>query len=392
MAAYQELPKIVASLDILGDPARVLHSLGLGFWHLITLPALSARRGPIRSLQKLSSNARGVAFAVSNSVTKGSRRSKAALLPLAPPGLGWHVVAPAEPSGRRGGGGGGGDGDGGAVGGFGGGEGRDVLHTLVAGYSLILQALLRTAAAGVQQGRPLRGALSAVGGAAVQAAVLPLLVALEVAESAAGSIRALAAEGQGDGGALRVPRYVDPRRLLRPYSPLESLGRALLYHTRPGAPFRTEAFVGCVAVGPAAQGLFAVVTSDHLLLLACRPGPGGGPMFRRPALRRLLRVGDVLAAHAEGPALRLLCVPPWRRSRLHPAVAAPSPAAAAAAAAEGSGGSGGGAQHVFNPLGKWFVACSIDCGSAEAAARVRALLLSASRELEGHPAGAGVWP
>ena len=74
MAAYQELPKIVASLDILGDPARVLHSLGLGFWHLLTLPAISARRGPVRGLQRLASNARGVAFAVSNGVEKGSRR------------------------------------------------------------------------------------------------------------------------------------------------------------------------------------------------------------------------------------------------------------------------------------------------------------------------------
>jgi hypothetical protein len=32
LAAYAELPKVVASLDIFGDPARLLHALGLGFW------------------------------------------------------------------------------------------------------------------------------------------------------------------------------------------------------------------------------------------------------------------------------------------------------------------------------------------------------------------------
>ncbi|WIA20481.1 hypothetical protein OEZ85_004885 [Tetradesmus obliquus] len=43
LEAYQELPKVLASLDIFGDPARLLQALGLGFWHLLTLPAHSAR-------------------------------------------------------------------------------------------------------------------------------------------------------------------------------------------------------------------------------------------------------------------------------------------------------------------------------------------------------------
>ncbi|WIA40787.1 hypothetical protein OEZ86_004465 [Tetradesmus obliquus] len=53
LEAYQELPKVLASLDIFGDPARLLQALGLGFWHLLTLPAHSARWGPYRSLQRL---------------------------------------------------------------------------------------------------------------------------------------------------------------------------------------------------------------------------------------------------------------------------------------------------------------------------------------------------
>jgi hypothetical protein len=318
----------------------------------------------MRGLQKLTSNARGVAFAVSNSIAKGSQRSKAALLPLAPPGLGWRAAAA----------GGGGAGD------AGGGEGRDVLHTFVAGYSLILQAALRAAAGGVEQGRPLRGALRAAAGAALQAAALPLLVALEVAESAAGSVRALAAEGQGGGGALRVPRYVHPRQLLRPYDPLESLGRALLYHSRACAPFRDEALVGCAPAGPPGGGRFAVVTTHHMLLVACRPGPGGGPLFQRPALQQVLRVGEVLSARPDGPALRVLCVPPWARSRLHPAAAA---AAAAATASADGGASSAALPGTPDPLTKWFVCCLVECSSPAAATRLRTLLLEAGRRAGG---------
>ncbi|KIY94558.1 hypothetical protein MNEG_13403, partial [Monoraphidium neglectum] len=202
-------------------------------------------------------------------------------------------------------------------------------------------------------------------------------------ESAAGSAASLAAGRRAGGaGPLRVPRHVRPRTLLRRYDPLESLGRALLYHTRPAAPFRSEAFAGCVRLAPAPHWLFAVVTSEHLLLLACRAGPGG-PLFRRPALQRLLQARDVLAATAEGPRLRLLCLPPWDRSPLHPAAAHAGGSAAASS-------EGGGRGPDASPLAKWFVACTIECGTADAAARVRQLLLSVS-EPQRRGAAAGGW-
>lgn len=257
LAAYQELPKVLASLDIFGDPARLLQALGLGFWNLVTLPAHSARWGPHRSLQRLLKGMRVMAYGVSNSIAKGSKRSKAALLPLAPDGLSWQ-----QQQQQQGGGfGGGGSSSTAAAGALalrranasdassiaamrsgsfaasadaavtGGGSsssqqpgsGQDLLHVLVAGYSLTFQHLVRS----FQVGRPVRGVVRA----AAHALVLPALLLLEMSESTAASFVRLLAEQVPGAVALRVPRYVAAAQLLKPYDRLESLGRALLHHT-----------------------------------------------------------------------------------------------------------------------------------------------------------------
>lgn len=246
LAAYQELPKVLASLDIFGDPARLLQALGLGFWNLVTLPAHSARWGPYRSLQRLLRGMRVMAYGVSNSIAKGSKRSKAALLPLAPDGLSWQ-----QQQQQHGGSWGSGSSlamhrpglesgslaalrsgsirsaaDIAAAGGSDGSNapgGQDLLHVLVAGYSLTFQHLLRS----FQSGQPLRGVVRA----AAQTLVLPALLLLEMSESTASSFVRLLAEQVPGAVALRVPRYVAAGQLLRPYDRLESLGRALLYHT-----------------------------------------------------------------------------------------------------------------------------------------------------------------
>lgn len=254
LAAYQELPKVLASLDIFGDPARLLQALGLGFWNLVTLPAHSARWGPYRSLQRLLRGMRVMAYGVSNSIAKGSKRSKAALLPLAPDGLSWQQQqqqphqhqagsisssrnslalqraageltnnssmsalrsgsfrsSTAESAG--------------ASGSSQPGSGQDLLHVLVAGYSLTFQQLLRS----FQSGRPVRGVVRA----AAQTLVLPALLLLEMSESTASSFVRLLAEQVPGAVALRVPRYVAAAQLLKPYDRLESLGRALLHHTQ----------------------------------------------------------------------------------------------------------------------------------------------------------------
>lgn len=242
---------MLASLDIFGDPARLLQALGLGFWNLVTLPAHSARWGPYRSLQRLLRGMRVMAYGVSNSIAKGSKRSKAALLPLAPDGLSWQQQQP-----YTGGGWGGASSSGSsslalyrpgpesgglaslpsgsirsateavAVSGSNGsnqpGSGQDLLHVLVAGYSLTFQHLLRS----FQSGQPLRGVVRA----AAQALVLPALLLLETSESTASSFVRLLAEQVPGAVALRVPRYVASGQLLRPYDRMESLGRALLHH------------------------------------------------------------------------------------------------------------------------------------------------------------------
>lgn len=255
---------MLASLDIFGDPARLLQALGLGFWNLVTLPAHSARWGPYRSLQRLLRGIKVVAYGVSNSIAKGSKRSKAALLPLAPEGLSWQQQPPGGYAGSSGSSGSlltaaqfqGSPASGpgrlrhdsssgsmsmtgssllaaaadaqrsvGSSSGHGqpGSTGQDLLHVLVAGYSLTLQHLLRS----FQAGQPLRGALRA----AVQTLVLPALLLLEITESTAASFVRLLAEQVSGAVALRVPRYVAASQLLRPYDRMESLGRALLHHT-----------------------------------------------------------------------------------------------------------------------------------------------------------------
>jgi hypothetical protein len=194
---------------------------------------------------------RVMAYGVSNSIAKGSKRSKAALLPLAPDGLSWQQQQ------QPGGGWGGSSGSsgvamhrpglesgsmaalrsgsirsaaeaaaaGGSSSGSSGqpGSGQDLLHVLVAGYSLTFQHLLRS----FQAGQPVRGVLKA----AAQTLVLPALLLLEMSESTASSFVRLLAEQVPGAVALRVPRYVAAGQLLRPYDRLESLGRALLHHT-----------------------------------------------------------------------------------------------------------------------------------------------------------------
>jgi hypothetical protein len=138
------------------------------------------------ALLRFSRGAGMVAYAVSNSIAKGSRRARAALLPLAPAVLAAGEGAPPALAGGGAGGGGGAQlagrqslalqqqqqlreveaGQGG-----GGGGGRDLLHALLAGYSHILQQ----AVAGVQLGRPMRSGAAALGSALVQVSPSTLL-------------------------------------------------------------------------------------------------------------------------------------------------------------------------------------------------------------------------
>jgi hypothetical protein len=236
-----------------------------------------------------------------------------------------------------------------------------LLHVLVAGYSLAFQQMLRS----IQTGQPVRGALRA----ATQALVLPALLLLEVCESTAASFRRLLVEQVAGAAPLRVPRYVATGQVLRRYDRLESLGRALLYHT-PG-PFLAEEFLGCAELQ---LGLYAVVTVGHLLLLGCSVspaaataaglGPGAGSsaaaaagsgavpapqqqqqqqgavhvQYKRPELLLVLDVRDVMMVAVEGSSVRLLCM-----AGDHPghAVASSMAAATAAAAWESESAAGG---------------------------------------------------
>ena len=306
----------MASLDIFGDPARLLHALGLGFWHLLTLPTAGVQKGPVRSLQRLVRGVRVMTYAMANSTAKGTKRAKAALLPLAPPGLDWlqqqqpqggavavgakqqqqqqqgGVVA-AVPALHRGG----------VVGGN---EGRDLLHTLVGGYSLIFQEAVR----GLQLGRPVISIVDSFGRAAVQALVLPVLVLLEVGESTATSIRVLVAE-RVNAGVLRVPRYVAAGELLQRYDRLESLGRALLQHV-PEPELRQGGFLGCVEV---AAGVYGLVTRRRLLLVGCSTTAKGLQQFTEPQVGLVLDVADIMRLEVNGSSVQLLVMEPAARGR-----------------------------------------------------------------------------
>jgi hypothetical protein len=215
----------------------------------------------------------------------------------------------------------------------------------------------------IQTGQPVRGALRA----ATQALVLPALLLLEVCESTAASFRRLLVEQVAGAAPLRVPRYVATGQVLRRYDRLESLGRALLYHT-PG-PFLAEEFLGCAELQ---LGLYAVVTVGHLLLLGCNvsaapptaaaagagagssaaaaAGSGAAPapqqqqqnavhvQYKRPELLLVLDVRDVMMVAVEGSSVRLLCL-----AGDHPghAVASSMAAATAAAAWDSESAAGG---------------------------------------------------
>jgi hypothetical protein len=348
-----------------------------------------------------------MAYGISNSIAKGSKRSKAALLPLVPVGLPWQQQGSSSGSGgslqqdsRSGthwllqqqqqqqqrqlgnsssaalsqqlGGSAAAAASGSSTSasltaatannsssrGEDAHGGQDLLHVLVAGYSLAFQQMLRS----IQTGQPVRGALRA----ATQVLVLPALLLLEVCESTAASFRRLLVEQVAGAAPLRVPRYVATGQVLRRYDRLESLGRALLYHT-PG-PFLAEEFLGCAELQ---LGLYAVVTVGHLLLLGCSVSPapatagagagssaataaaGSGVVpapqqqqqgavhvqYKRPELLLVLDVRDVMMVAVEGSSVRLLCM-----AGDHPghAVASSMAAATAAAAAWESESAAGG--------------------------------------------------
>ena len=114
MSGHFILPilQVLASLDILGDPARLVNGLGLGFWHLITLPAIGARKGPGKVAQTFAQGVNVIAYSICNSLAKYARQAQIALNPFAPQSV---RLIDSSPQGAD--------------------MGRDLLQVLVGGYA-----------------------------------------------------------------------------------------------------------------------------------------------------------------------------------------------------------------------------------------------------------------
>jgi hypothetical protein len=139
--------------------------------------------------------------------------------------------------------------------------------------------------------------LASLGRSVSQAVTLPLVVALETADTTARSLRVFVGGRQGS-VLLRIPRYVNTALPLRPYDWLESLGQVLLRRAAQGA-FCHERLLGCCQLdGP----LYAVVTAQRLLVLACREPLQAGAA----ELQLQLQGRDVLHVSAAAGGVALL--------------------------------------------------------------------------------------
>ncbi|GIL97100.1 hypothetical protein Vretimale_2847, partial [Volvox reticuliferus] len=300
--AMLELIKVVGSLDIFGDVVRLLQGLGLGVWHLISMPVAGALRGDMRKFAAglaggVGNMVRSVTYAASNSIVKASRRARTTLANLAPEpllqpagdGLNRRAVGTGMRSGRSridgtGPSGDSSDGGGGQIipygrrvsGGGAGGHAatgqRDLLLSIWEGYAAILQRVAteasRLSPAGTAR-ELLMGSLGAL--------ALPSMAVLQIVEVTAASMRAAVSPRHGHGHGYgrnsavrpRIPRYVDPAAPLQRYCWLEAMCRLLQREVRGGA-FAEEVYMGGVQIS---DSNFAVVTRRHLLVASPRQLP-----------------------------------------------------------------------------------------------------------------------
>ncbi|GFR45600.1 hypothetical protein Agub_g6996 [Astrephomene gubernaculifera] len=231
-SALLELVKVVGSLDIFGDVVRLLQALGVGVWHLISMPVAGALRGDVVKFAAglaggVGSMVRNVTYAASNSVVKASRRARTTLSGLTPEPVRQPTAVAGGGGGSAGGGGsgaagagggggalggagggsrgdgisggggqgmpynrssGGGGGAGGAVvGGRGGAAGgqRDLLLSTWEGYAAILQRVATQASRLSPRGTARELLLGGLG-----AVALPTMAVLQLVEVAATSLRA----------------------------------------------------------------------------------------------------------------------------------------------------------------------------------------------------------
>eukprot|EP00798_Chlamydomonas_sp_ICE-L_P001332 gene1332-32689_t len=315
-AALGELLKVVGSLDIFADAVRLVQGLGLGVWKLLATPAHAALHGSVFKffaglVGGISGMIHSTAFATSNSLAKGTRRARATLLALctdevadailrpplshaqshfsgsAKPSMYHHPrstqatqppAAYARPplllSDPYGVANGGGEPSRHATQEHSSGseqphryslqhqQRRDVLHVLGSGYSALLGRLGREAVSVNVSKELLNGCL--------QAAVIPVIVLMEMVETSARSIRTFVSSRSRTLLRARVPRYVDPHAPLQPYNWLESFCR-MLQHQVMGSHFCSETFVGCAAM---AHNHFALLTHSHLICVYCESSNG----------------------------------------------------------------------------------------------------------------------
>eukprot|EP00803_Ostreobium_quekettii_P009393 evm.model.scf_204.12 EVM.evm.TU.scf_204.12 scf_204:78769-93194(-) len=254
-ALLQEVYKVVGSADILGDPTRLIHHLGLGVWSLVANPAAALveapHRGPLGVAVGLGSGVRSLLantiFGFSNATAKMSLAAWKGLVVL---GLEdesrlrmvhrgrWREVVPGEEV------------DSGLPG------------ALLGG----LAGVLRESIQGAQAGGPLfvvgflRGAVRG----AIYALVRPLAATLEMSSRIADSVRLFVSGYPAPFHQIRIPRSIDPAAALQPYDHLEAVGNMLA--SDPQVRKHNGVLLGCVNLS--GRNAFAVITHRHLLTIS----------------------------------------------------------------------------------------------------------------------------
>eukprot|EP00198_Chlamydomonas_reinhardtii_P007834 XP_001697171.1 predicted protein [Chlamydomonas reinhardtii] len=242
--AVLELIKVVGSLDIFGDVVRLLQALGVGMWHLVSMPVAGALRGDMVHFAAglaggVLSMARNVTYAASNSAVKASRRARSTLSALIPEPIHTQPYSPDAVSAAAGGGftGSSGGNRAGLAGRAGAARGVRGGESTWEGYAAILQRVATQASRLSLLGTARELLLGGLG-----AVALPTVAVLQLVEVAAASVRSAR------------------------YCWLEALCRLLQAELRGGA-FAEEPYVGGVQL---TESTFAVVLyeADAVRLVA----------------------------------------------------------------------------------------------------------------------------
>eukprot|EP00884_Botryococcus_braunii_P001070 jgi/Botrbrau1/10964/Bobra.0383s0018.1 len=260
-----ELIKLIGSANALGDPVRLIHHLGLGFWSFIANPAVglveSARgQGPLRFAEGILHGMLGLLsnsiFAVSNAMAKLLSAARKGLVVL---GLDPRLVSRHRLSGL-----------------MDHAEEDNLLAAIMDGIAGIVSEPVRGADEGGLVGL-LRGTVRGALGALLR----PTASLLDMSSRVADSLRLAVMGPRHMASRLRPPRYVPLSKPLPAYDWSEAMGRFLL--SAAGEQFVTEEFVACRQLEGGNQ---YIILTTRLLICTTVPSLRERPSIAWAVLRK----------------------------------------------------------------------------------------------------------